>query len=306
MGFKEFIQDSAAVKTGLWFGKNFSLPALRRMAKFAAKIVASFQSTDLIRNIKVNQWVILGENLDNEELQAQALRVISSQLISLVEYFYYYQHPQEGLDLVRLTPEAERAFSDIRDRKVATFILGPHIGNFDFFLMALSWLKVPIYALAYPRPNDAYKEQNKLRAAVGLDIHPISFSAFRGAKQALKEGMALATGVDRPLDNPDDAKYKAIFFGRPAALPTFYARLCLETGAIGRIACGARQADGTFVIDSSEPIVMETRSDLMEENLVNVEKVLKPTEEFIRQYPSDWAMFYPVWPEVFPLIENLL
>ena len=306
MGLKEFIQDSAAVKTGLWFGRTFSLRSLRSMAKFGGKIVASRQSSDLIRSIKANQWVICGENLNKEELQERALRVISSQLISLVEYFYYYQHPAEGLELVRLTPEAERAFSDIRDHKIPTFILGPHIGNFDFFLMALSWLKVPIYALAYPQPNDAYKEQNKLRAAVGLDIHPISFSSFRGAKQALKEGKALATGVDRPLVNSDDAKYKADFFGRPAALPTFYARLCLDTGAIARVACGSRQADGTFIIDASETIVMEARPDLMEENLINVGKVLKPTEEFIRKYPSDWAMFYPVWPEVIPLIKNLL
>ena len=68
----------------------------------------------------------------------------------------------------------------------------------------------------------------------------------------------------------------------------------------------SRQPDGTFIIDASEPIVMEARPDLMEENRVNVEKVLKPTENFIRKYPTDWAMFYPVWPEVFPLLKNLL
>ena len=306
MGLKEFIQDSAAVKTGLWIGKHFSLPTLRSLAIFVGKIIASRQSSNLVHNIKANQWVVLGENLTKEELQEQTLRVITSQITSLAEYYYYYQHPQEGLDLVRLTPEAERAFTDIRDQKVPSFILGPHIGNFDFFMMALSWLKVPLYVLAYPHPNNAYKEQNKLRAAVGLDVHPISFSAFRGARQAIKDGMALATGIDRPLDNSDEAKYKAIFFGRPAALPTFYARLCLETGAIARVACGSRQPDGTFIIDASEPIVMEARPDLMEENRVNVEKVLKPTENFIRKYPTDWAMFYPVWPEVFPLLKNIL
>jgi len=306
MGFKEFIQDSAAVKTGLWFGKTFSLPALRNLAGFVGKVLASRQSSNLVLSIKANQWVVFGEQLNKEELQQQALRVITSQLTSLAEYYYYYQHPEEGLNLVRLTPEAERAVSNVRDHNVPTFFLGPHIGNFDFFMMALSWLKVPLYVLAYPNPNNAYKEQNKLRAAVGLDIHPISFSAFRGAKQAIKEGKALATGVDRPLDKPDDAKYKAIFFGRPAALPTFYARLCLETGAIARVACGSRQADGTFIIDASEPIMMESYPDLMEENLLNAEKVLKPTEEFIRKYSSDWAMFYPVWPEVIPLIKNLL
>ncbi|MDD2521852.1 MAG: hypothetical protein PHW11_03390 [Anaerolineaceae bacterium] len=303
---KEFIQDSAVIKAGLWVGKTFSLPALRRLAKFVAKIIASRQSSSMVRSIKANQWVISGESMNKEELQQRTVRVITAQLISLAEYFYYYQHPQEGADLIRLTPEAEKAFADIRDHKVPTFILGPHIGNYDFFMMALSWLKIPLYVLAYPNPNNAYKEQNKLRAAVGLQIYPISFSSFRGAKQALKEGYALATGIDRPLDNPEDAKYKPIFFGRPAALPIFYSRLCLDTGAIARVACGYRQEDGTFVIDTSGPIVMEARYDLVEENLINAEKVLKPTEEFILRSPAEWAMFYPVWPEVIPLIDHLL
>ena len=99
----------------------------------------------------------------------------------------------------------------MRDHKVPTFVLGPHIGNFDLFGMTLCWLNVPIYVLAYPNPNNAYKAQNKLRAAVGMDIHPLSFSAFRGAKQALKEGKALVTGMDRPLENQEDAKYKYDF-----------------------------------------------------------------------------------------------
>src|SRR5690606_29106954 len=135
--------------TGLWIGKHFSLPTLRSLAIFVGKIIASRQSSNLVHNIKANQWVVLGENLTKEELQEQTLRVITSQITSLAEYYYYYQHPQEGLDLVRLTPEAERAFTDIRDQKVPSFILGPHIGNFDFFMMALSWLKVPLYVLAY-------------------------------------------------------------------------------------------------------------------------------------------------------------
>lgn len=306
MGIKEFVQESAAIKAGLWAGKTFSLHALRSLARFIAKVISARQSSNLVRTIKANQWVVTGERLNKAELQEQAQRVLTSQTISLVEYYYYYQHPDEGRNLIRLTPEAERAFNGIRDQKVPTFILGPHIGNFDFFMMALSWINVPLYVLAYPNPSNAYKEQNKLREAVGITVNPISFSAFRGAKKALKEGYALATGIDRPLDNPEDSKYKPEFFGRPAAIPTFYARLCLETGAIAHVACGSRQEDGTFIIDASPPIIMEARDDLMEENLVNVAKVLEPTEVFIRKYASDWSMFYPVWPEVQPLIKNIL
>jgi hypothetical protein len=51
---------------------------------------------------------------------------------------------------------------------------------------------------------------------------------------------------------------------------------------------------------------MESRPDLVEENLINAEKVLKVAEVFIRNNAADWAMFYPLWPEVLPIIKNLV
>lgn len=306
MAIKEFLQDSAAVKAGMWAGKTLSLSTLRNLAEFGGKLLVLRKSSKLVENIKANQWVVTGEKLNKEQLDQQAERVSISMVTSLFEYFYYYQHPEEGKKTINLTPEAEQTVIDIRDKKIPTFILGPHISNFDLFGMSFCWLGVPVFALAYPNPNNAYKEQNKLRSAMGMDVHPISFSSFRMAKKALKEGKALVTGIDRPLENADEAKYKPKFFGRPTAVPTFYSRLCLDTGAVARVACGVRQNDGTFLIDASEPIQMESRPDLMEENLINVEKILKHTEVFIRNNATDWAMFYPLWPEVIPLIKNLL
>ena len=306
MAIKEFLQDSAAISAGMWGGRTFSLPTLRKLARLGGKLLASRRNSKMVRNIKANQWVVSSGSLNKEQLQEQTLKVTTSMVTSLFEYFYYYQHPEEGKKSIHLTPEAQNAVRDMRDHKVPTFVLGPHIGNFDLFGMTLCWLNVPIYVLAYPNPNNAYKAQNKLRAAVGMDIHPLSFSAFRGAKQALKEGKALVTGMDRPLENQEDAKYKYDFFGRPAALSSFYARLCLETGAVARVACGVRKANGDFLIDSSKPIVMEARPDLVEEGEINVGKVLREAEVMIREHAQDWAMFYPLWPEVIPEIEHLL
>lgn len=306
MAIKEFLQDSAAVKAGMWAGKTFSLSTMRGLAEFGGKVLASRKSSSFVQNVEANQSVVTGEKLNKEQLDQQVERVAKSTATSLFEYFYYYQHPEEGKKTINLTREAEQTVIDIRDRKIPTFILGPHIGNFDLFGMSFCWLGVPVFALGYPNPNNAYKAQNKLRAAVGMEVHPISFSSFRLAKKAIKEGKCLVTGMDRPLENADEAKYKPVFFGRPTAVPTFYSRLCLETGAVARVACGVRQSDGGFLIDSSEPIEMESRPDLVEENLINAEKVLKVAEVFIRNNAADWAMFYPLWPEVLPIIKNLV
>ncbi len=121
----------------------------------------------------------------------------------------------------------------------------------------------------------------------------------------MKEGYSVVTGIDRPLPEGSDAKYRPHFFGREAALPVFYGRLALETNAVVRVACGVRNEDGLYFVDATDPIPMEKRNDLVEENVFNAESVLRPTEKFIRKAQSQWCMLHPVWPEVLPVLNQI-
>lgn len=305
MGLKAFLEDSAAIKTGLWLGKNFKLPGLERLANGISSVLASRGNSSMVRNISANQWVVSGESCGKPQLQELTRETIQNVVRSLAEYFYYYQHPEEGKKKFVLSPSAEEALRDIVVRKTPTILLGPHLGNFDLFGMSLTWLGVRPYVLSYPNPNNAYKAQNRIREAVGMSMHPITFSSFREARKALNEGSCVITGLDRPLPEGEEAKYRPHFFGREAALPVFYGRMALETGANVRVACGVRCEDGNYLIDVTDPIPMEKRNDLVEENVLNAESVLRPTEDFIRGAPSQWSMFHPVWPEVLPVVETL-
>ena len=305
MGLKAFLEDSAAIKTGLWLGKHFRLTGLDRLADVIGSVLASRRSSSMVRNIMANQWVVSGENMSKSQLQERTHETIRNVVSSLAEYFYYYQHPEEGKKMIILSPTAEDTLCDIIERKVPTILLGPHLGNFDLFGMSLTWLGVRPYVLSYPNPNNAYKAQNRMREAVGMNVHPISFSSFREAKKALKDGYCVVTGLDRPLPEGEDAKYRPRFFGREAALPVFYGRLALETDAAVRVAFGARREDGYYFVDATDPIPMEKRNDLIEENVLNAESVLRPTEDFIRRVQPQWGMLYPVWPEVVPDIDQI-
>jgi KDO2-lipid IV(A) lauroyltransferase len=305
MGLKAFIEDSAAIKTGLWLGKNISLTGLDHLAHFIGSVLALRRNSSLVRNISANQWVISGESMSKSQLQDRTRETIRNVVGSLAEYLYYYQHPEEGQKKIILSTKAEDTVRDISEKKVPTILLGPHLGNFDLFGMSLTWLGVKPYVLSYPNPNNAYKAQNRMREAVGMDVHPISFSTFREAKKALKEGYCVVTGLDRSLPDGEDAKYRPRFFGREAALPVFYTRLALETNAAVRVACGIRRENGDYFVDATDPIPMERRDDLVEESVLNVERVLQPTEEFIRGAQSQWCMLHPVWPEVLPVVEKL-
>ncbi len=305
MGLKAFLEDSTAIKVALWLGKNFRLEGLNHLANFVGSVLASRRNSSMVRNISANQWVISGESLSKSQLQERTRETIRNIVGSLAEYFYYYQHPEEGFIKVILSPRAEDAVRDIIERKVPTILLGPHLGNFDLFGMSLTWLGVRPYVLSYPNPNNTYKAQNRMREAVGMDVHPISFSTFRDAKKALKAGYCVVTGLDRPLPEGEDAKYRPRFFGRETALPVFYTRLALETNAAVRVACGIRRDNGDYFVDATDPIPMEKRDDLVEESVLNTESVLQSTEEFIRNAQSQWGMLYPVWPEVLPVVNKL-
>jgi lauroyl/myristoyl acyltransferase len=46
------------------------------------------------------------------------------------------------------------------------------------------------------------------------------------------------------------------------------------------------------------PVTMQRCPDPEEEIVLNTEVLLKIVEENIRQYPLQWNMTYPVWPQV--------
>ena len=83
---------------------------------------------------------------------------------------------------------------------------------------------------------------------------------------------------------------------RPAAVPTSYVRMALQTdSAVAVIACIGLPEEN-YRVECSDLIYMEPDDDPVREIEKNAEKVLREAEKFIRAYPSQWAMFYPVWP----------
>jgi KDO2-lipid IV(A) lauroyltransferase len=111
------------------------------------------------------------------------------------------------------------------------------------------------------------------------------------------------TAVDRPLPDPEDAKYPSHFFGRKAAMPVFYIRLALKHHLPITVLGGCRRSDGRYCVWASDPIPLRHYADLVEETVLNTETILRSVADVIRQAPEQWAMFYPVWPEA--LVEVL-
>ncbi len=293
------------IKLGLWMGKHLSLTSGHRLARLAGSTIALAQNSSLMLAIKANQWVASEESLNRKQLVQLSRQVMQNDVLALFDFFYYYHRIEECKQRVRLSPNFQQILTEGKDQHQPQILVGPHLGAFDLMGLLVVKLGLPVVILSYPNPKGTYKTQNKIREDAGMRVLPINLSAFREAKQALKHGESLVTGIDRPIESNQEVKYQPIFFGRPAPLPTFYVRMALDSGATVRVVYGVAQTDDTFFLESSAPIALEKRDDLKEEYILNAEKVLKETEKVIIKYPDQWSMFYPIWPEVIPQIKQL-
>lgn len=297
MGIKEFLQDEGSVRLGQLLGGVLSLKAGRELARFVADIMTRRGESGMVQNIMANQWVVSGGTLSGADLEKQAGKVMRHITRSLFDYFYFTQHLKEARGLLEISPRMQEALRESIEGKKPTILLGPHLGSFDLFGLMLTRLGLRPYVLSFPTPNNAYRAQNKLREKSGMLIRPIDFGTYREAKKLLKEGACLVTGMDRPIEEDGEVKYKPLFFGRPASLPVFYVRLAVDTNATVRVACGMTMPDNRLFMDCSEPIPFERHGDPAQEYELNAGMVAAAAEKFILQNPDQWAMFYPVWPE---------
>jgi lauroyl/myristoyl acyltransferase len=128
-----------------------------------------------------------------------------------------------------------------------------------------------------------------------MEITPMSVESFQKARDRLRRGGTVLTGVDRPLEQ---TRLMVRFFNRPAPLPVAYIRLALQTGApIIMVAC-VTTAEGGYEVICTDEIIVQPNSDREVELVSNAEAVLNKAEEIIRPRPTDWCMFYPIWPEL--------
>jgi phosphatidylinositol dimannoside acyltransferase len=266
------------------------------IASMVGTCVGSLKKTQLIQAIRANQWVIHEQQLTKQELNRLPRVVFRSASKCFFDYFYFLSRPEKLEEIVHFSPEAQATIKRIHNNEPCVVVC-PHLSNFDLMGYALAISDVKVQVLSYPDPVATYKWQNDLRQREGIIVTPMNLTAFRQARQRLRDGGSILTGLDRPLEKGFHEKYQPTFFGHPAHLPVTYVRMALEANAPVYVFAATYQPDGKYCLEGSPPIWMETKDDLETEILVNAHKVLAVAEEMIKKYAEQWAMFYPVWPE---------
>ncbi len=267
-------------------------------ARWIADLISGRHRAMMVRSVRANQWIVHDMHLSSQQLNILVRDTFRSAARSLYEFWHYFTDPQKVMDMVDFEPSFVECIQRAQKGESGTLLVAPHMSNFDLVLRAAALRGLELHILSYPQPPGGYRWQNRLRQLPSLLVTPMSIQALRQASETLRANKVVLTGVDRPLATGEDAKYRPRFFGRAAALPVFHIRLALKHNIPIVVLGGTRKPDGCYRIWASDPIPMQRHSDLVQETVQNAEAVLSVIADYIRMAPEQWAMFYPVWPEV--------
>lgn len=294
------LQDFLISRIGITVG--LALSRLPRqlgypVAALLASLISRRKNNPAVKAVRANQWVLGDQKLSNEELDRRVYLTYQSTARSLYEFWHNLRDKNTVLNLVKFRPSFFQTIQDAQAAGRGLILVIAHMANFDLIGHAAAMSGVPLHILSYPQPPGGYRWQNRIRELPNLQVTPMSVESIRLASETLHEKKIVATGIDRPL--PDGtSKYPIRFFNLPAYLPVFHIRLALKLDVPIAVVGNLREKDGTYSVWASQPIVMEKRPDLVEETVTNAEKITGIVETNIMKAPEQWAMFYPVWPEV--------
>jgi lauroyl/myristoyl acyltransferase len=174
-------------------------------------------------------------------------------------------------------------------------IVTGHIGSWDLAGAAFVGMGRTIGVLTDTLTPPRWDERvQRIRNHVGMRAIPIE-SGVREMLATLRRKEGLAVLVDKPLSEDGVA---VSFFGRTTRVPTGAARLALRTGSPVLPAALLHDPAGLgYVAYIGEPIRTERgrRSPTDVEELT--QRIMGWLEGIIREYPDQWYMFRPMWPE---------
>jgi KDO2-lipid IV(A) lauroyltransferase len=267
----------------------------RGIASFAADRLAARKDWPMVQAARLNQWVARGESLSSAALDSAVRDNFRSTAHAIYDLYHNINNPEIFRKIIHVDPIAEHFVQRPEFTERGLVIAGVHLSSFDFIGQAAGTVGVKAMYLVLPDLNPGYQKQLEMRREKGMNIHPTTPWVIKQAIRYAREGGVVMTGIDRPDENNP---YHPCFFGRPAALPVHHVFMALKAQVPVLVAGVVWQPDKRYHFLFSDPIEMEPHPDRQAEIILNAEKILRVAEGYIRQYPSQWAMTFPLWPGI--------
>jgi KDO2-lipid IV(A) lauroyltransferase len=295
MNLQTILNSKQAGRLALFLSRRIPASMGYRLAGYAAARIAANPRTPLVRAMRANQWVVSGCALSASELDEVVSESLGYVARAFFQLFRYLDSPAALEDLVVFGPEAQELLRRRPQTERGVVVCGVHMSSFDLVMRAAALEGAHIFGLSLPQANEAVEWQHEIRRQVGMEILPASIANLRQSVHRLQAGEMVITGIDYPRPG---LKYKPLFFGHPAQLPTHHIYLAQKARVPIVLLASVLEEDGRYHVYSSEYIEMASDDDRDQEMVHNAEVVLQAAQALIRRAPRQWTIFQPVWPDV--------
>ena len=259
------------------------------------------ENLSLVQSVQQNQQMIYKGLLTPGDLHKAVKKVLISSGRCFVDFYRNVKSPAALQSKVLKNQAFERLIKLSQDKNFGAFLVMPHMSSFDLLFMAAATQGFRTKVLTIGKPTGGYKLQNDIRATSGLEIMPISQKAHEKSIDVMRNGGFILTAVDRPM--PRQKRYLN-FFGHPSPLPVGHVKMALIANVPILVAAVHMNKEGLYELSLSKPIHMIKMPDPAEELRCNAEIILKQIENYILSHPSQWQMYYPVWPDNLCISQN--
>ncbi|PKO11963.1 MAG: hypothetical protein CVU39_26585 [Chloroflexi bacterium HGW-Chloroflexi-10] len=296
MKLQKILFSPTVNRMGLWLGEHLSPQWGYRLGSWVANAISRRKNAEQVRAVRANQWVLSGYQAGAVELDVMVKAVYLSSSRSLYDYYHCMRDPEEIRKKIIFDTSFDNFMKRSKTAMEGSLGLILHMGAFDLagYAITLSGMRPQI--LSYPNPNTGYQWHNELRRQAGLNVTPLSMKALHQANLFLKSGGTVITGLDRPWPGAHQYPY---FLGAPTHIPVTPIQMALRTRVpVAVIACIRQPGSDHYILFASDLIEMRPNANRDVELVENTERVLAVAEPFLRMAPEQWAMFYPVWPQI--------
>lgn len=302
MPVPELLDKPGLIRFGIWLANALPQQMGRRLARAFAVSLTLNPAWPKVEGVRANQRMIAPQ-ASQEEIERRVRGVFRHSGGCLFDFYRSLGRKRPDIAPVEFSAPF-RAIMDRQRRGEAQFLVIPHTSNFDLIGGAATEAGMKMQVLTYAKPPAAYRLDNQLRAQVGLEATPVSLDALRKAMVRLRGGGTVLTAVDRPPDGPPiPREERPLFFGHPANLSIGYLRLAAGAKApLAVVAVHALEREGysVWASDLIDPPLATDLHSLMK----TAELILAIIEQFLHRFPTQWRMFYPVWPDSTPSIQG--
>ena len=292
---QQILDSQTAVHLISILGRLLPVGAGHSLADKVADILCRQQNSNLVRAIRLNQWVVRGEIQDKSILDQAVRDSMQSSARTLFDLYHYRNNPRATRTLFVPEPKVKEFLQRPEFDRGGLVVAGLHISNFDLTLQWLCQGGLKPLILTITDPQGGRKTEYDRRFTDGMNILPTSVSSLLQAIRHLQKGGFVLTGIDRPIPQP---KSRPLFFGHPGALPVHHIFLALKAKVPVILLTVILREDGKLQISISDRIDMDPVADREKEVIQNAEKVLTVAEGLIRTSPQQWSISLPVWPEL--------